>query len=872
LSSAELPKAEEPIYRDEPRFGASGLLVLGAVVLLLAVSFIDVLHTLGLPTDGWNLTFDVSNNAFRLMLDRYLGESDSPLRQGDLLVTVGGVPHDQIIAGWITASPKPPQEWAVGATVPYEVLRDGSPLGLEVQLRAREPAQLLRALAPHRTIDLIALGTAVIGLFVFLRAPGSLPARLLFVFGAVFLVGIYTSLVADQDVGLAQMFDRPAAAGLMFFTLLYQLTFLPVLTHLSLVFPVVKWPLRRHPAITLTLIYGLTPLLDLLAVVLVRDHPASFWPGWYMAWQLASLVLLLTIAVSLVHSFITVRDPVAKAQLRWIGFGFVITVAGGFLLAVIWQLVLAGAPFFAIFSDLAFLALPLSIGIAIARYRLFDIDTIINRALIYGALTGVLVVVYLAGVIVLQALFRALTAQSSEWAIIGSTLIIAALFAPLRRRLQTLIDRLFYRRRYDAAKTLTAFRAAVRDVVEPGPIAELLLSVVTEAVQPTQVALWRRAQTTPVAANAHQVTGVNPGNETEQLSADLAPGDPLLAHFLGAPGAVHVSRLKLDSPGLGALRAAGVYLVVPLVGQGELIGLLYLGPRRSGQDYRFDDRAFLTDLAALAAPALRVAQLFQERQAELRERDRIEQELRLAEELQRSLLPKRLPELPNWRIDTFYRPARAVGGDFYDFIPLPDGRLGLVVGDVADKGMAAALMMATTRTTIRATVRTATSPAEVLARVNDELCPDMPRRMFVTCFYAVLDPATGRLQFANAGHDPAYLRTAEGVVELAVSGMPLGAVAGAVYPEREAVLAPGDALVLYSDGLVEAHDPSGEMFGFPRLVAALAAPGAGRPLTAELVDRLAGFTGAAWEQEDDVTLVVLDRAPAPVAGAVVTVG
>src|SRR5262249_22834458 len=153
--------------------------------------------------------------------------------------------------------------------------------------------------APQRAIEVIALGIAVIGLFVFLRAPRSLPARLLFAFGVVFLVGIYDSAVVSRDWGLTHMFDRPAAAGLMFFTLLYQLTCLPVLAHLFLVFPVVKRPLRRHPILALTLIYGLTPLLDLVAAVLTRDQPGRFWFGWYSAWQLTMVAFFLTIAASL---------------------------------------------------------------------------------------------------------------------------------------------------------------------------------------------------------------------------------------------------------------------------------------------------------------------------------------------------------------------------------------------------------------------------------------------------------------------------------------------------------------------------------------------------------------------------------------------
>ena len=244
---------------------------------------------------------------------------------------------------------------------------------------------------------------------------------------------------------------------------------------------------------------------------------------------------------------------------------------------------------------------------------------------------------------------------------------------------------------------------------------------------------------------------------------DIAPNDPLLAYLQSASGAVDLDALDLDSPALRELKAAGVRLVVPLVSQGELIGVLNLGPRLSEQDYSSDDRKLLDNLAAQAAPALRVAQLVREQEAEAVTRQRFEQELEVARLIQQNFLPKELPELPGWQVAAYYRPAREVGGDFYDFIPLPDGRVGFVVGDVTDKGVPAALVMAATRSVLRASAQRLVEPGEVLERVNEHLCPDMPEKMFVTCLYGVLDPATGRLRFANAGHDLPYVKTADGV-------------------------------------------------------------------------------------------------------------
>ena len=345
----------------------------------------------------------------------------------------------------------------------------------------------------------------------------------------------------------------------------------------------------------------------------------------------------------------------------------------------------------------------------------------------------------------------------------------------------------------------------------------------------------------------------------EQAPVEIAPNDPLLAYFQTASEAVDIDTLELDSPALRELKAAGVKLAVPLVSQGELIGVLNLGPRLSEQDYSSDDRKLLDNLAAQAAPALRVGQLVREQEAEAATRQRFEQELEVARLIQQNFLPKELPDLPGWQVSAYYRPAREVGGDFYDVIPLPDGRVAFVVGDVTDKGVPAALVMSATRSVLRASAQRLIEPGAVLERVNEHLCPDMPEKMFVTCLYGVLDPASGRLRFANAGHDLPYVKTADGVVELRARGMPLGLMPGMAYEEKEAVLEPGESVLLHSDGVVEAHDPERDMFGFPRLKETVAAAPGGQHLIDRVLADLEAFTGPDAEQEDDITMVTLQR-------------
>jgi serine phosphatase RsbU (regulator of sigma subunit)/anti-sigma regulatory factor (Ser/Thr protein kinase) len=385
----------------------------------------------------------------------------------------------------------------------------------------------------------------------------------------------------------------------------------------------------------------------------------------------------------------------------------------------------------------------------------------------------------------------------------------------------------------------------------------------TELTRPIRRLLGRpSAAPVPRATEATPPAVVEPVRAPDDaaIAIDIPESDPLLAFLQSAPGPVEVAKLELDSPAVHALREAGVALVVPLVSQGELIGTLNLGPRLSEQDYSTDDRRLLTTLAAQAAPAIRVAQLVREQAHEAAERERLDQEMRVATLIQQQFLPRELPNLPQWQIAAYYGPARAVGGDFYDFIEMPGGRIGIAVGDVTDKGVPAALVMARTHSILRAEASRSDSPGEILARANALLVPEMPARMFVTCLFAILDPGTGRIVLANAGHNLPYIRTDDGVVELRATGMPLGLMADIVYEETEGIIAPGSNVLLYSDGLVEAHDPTAAMFGFPRLREAMTIDDAGSELLDRLLDDLHAFTGPDWEQEDDITLVTLRRA------------
>jgi serine phosphatase RsbU (regulator of sigma subunit) len=501
------------------------------------------------------------------------------------------------------------------------------------------------------------------------------------------------------------------------------------------------------------------------------------------------------------------------------------------------------------------LIFPLSIGFAILRYRLWEIDVIVNRTLVYGALTISLVLIYWVAVVALEQVFRRFTGSSSPLSIVLSTLVIAGSFNPLRRSIQTTVDRRFYRQKYDAIRTLAAFGANLRDEVDLDRLIESLEAVIRETVHPAKVLAWTRDARSFVLHQGLQDKYADPG-----LDVHIPLGDPLVETLQKASTILDLDRIALSSDNAHQLQSLGLELILPLTSQKKLIGWLGLGPRLGGHDYSTDDRSLLANLSAQAGPAVRVAQLVKMRQEDALKQERLEHEMRVARQIQYALLPNHLPDLQGWKVASYYQPARAVGGDFYDFLFLEDGRIAVFIGDVTDKGVPAALVMATTRSLLRAAALQVIDPGRVLEEVNELLLPDIPSGMFVTCLFGLLDPSTGHVRFANAGHNLPVLRRDRRAVEIRATGMPLGLMPDMKYEEKAFEILPGECILLYSDGLVEAHNPEREMFGFGRMrdMAASEWDDASSIIQC-LLTTLKNFTGDDWEQEDDVTLVALKR-------------
>lgn len=663
----------------------------------------------------------------------------------------------------------------------------------------------------------------------------------LFCISAALATGLYFDLVSTHVLSTLWTISIAFLGGSLFV--------------LGFVFPE-EWTSKRSFRIIRYLPYAISLGLAVWGVVALLDSPApwAYVDPWRISYIYTSLGIFFFIGVMVYHRF-SHSTPDVRQQSRIVLWGSLLA----FTPTVVWML----APYLGLQIPwnpglfLPFLIFfPISIAIAILRHRLWDIDVIVNRTLVYGLLTIVLALIYTATVVILQRTFQTLTGEGSNLAAVVSTLVLVALFVPVRRYVQEFVDRRFYRRRYDAVKTVAAFSTSLRDDVDLDRVIQRLEFVIHETIFPSLCSTWL---SDGAGYRIHHHVSVSSAN----IEADnfwIMGEDPLIDLLRRGPGTIGLDQLVLESSSLGTLVARGYHLVVPLITQGELIGWLGLGNRLSDQKYSSDDKVLLSRLAIQVAPTVRVAQLVAEKQAEAIERERLNQELLVASRIQTGLLPKELPRFDGWHMTAFYQPARVVGGDFYEFAYFEDGSVGIFVGDVTDKGIPAALVMATTRTLLKAAAAEFQSPGKVLARVNDLLIADIPDNMFVTCFYAILNPIDGRLVFANAGHNLPFRLTDQEVLEVKAAGMPLGLIPDMEYEVHEITIEPGDELIFYTDGLVEAHNSAREMFGAQRLLQLFTDfSGTEEDLIAHLMLELQNFTGTEQEQEDDITIVGVKR-------------
>jgi hypothetical protein len=458
---------------NDTKLNRGSWITMVASILLIVLVVLTNIYRYGLPTDGWSYIDEGGFDANILGLP-------SAIQSGDIPVSIEGVTIDG-------ASIPRPETLRAGGSVQFEVTRGDETVALSIPMGNWNLTALGKEMLKGWSSFLVGIVYFLIGVFVFSRRPENTASQVLLFLGTVRLAMILVFIVPESYS--ERMFPLAITSVALLGYFVWGLLLFPTILLLSLVFPRPKWPYRTHPMLTLAAIYLTMPAL----IVLVGGPLSADGPT--VGFGLVAVYGLLTV-VSIVHTLITERrDPVARAQIQWVGFGVALVAgyqflanASGFILQTdqTW-------PWWAeIIDAIIYLALPVTIGVAILRYRLWDIDLIVRRTLQYALLTGLLAMVYLGSVIVLQKIFENAAGEQSAISIVISTLIIAALFSPLRRRVQDVIDRRFYRSKYDASRTLARFAQTARDEVELEALTDELVHVVEETMRPESVWLWLR--------------------------------------------------------------------------------------------------------------------------------------------------------------------------------------------------------------------------------------------------------------------------------------------------------------------------------------------------------------------------------------------
>lgn len=473
-----------------------------------------------------------------------------------------------------------------------------------------------------------------------------------------------------------------------------------------------------------------------------------------------------------------------KRQLRWPLWGVSVGVGGFLLVNILIALALhlsrvpkeslTNAVFSAagdLFPDASLLMIPVGIAFGVLKHRLMDIDVYIRRTAIYGSLTGLLGIVYVVVVGALGSVITGLVRLPGHWVPIGSTLLVALLFVPVRNRLQGFMDRRFYRRS-DYAAALRDLVARLSERLDRQTLLRSAVESVQEALHARNAALWLESKSEP-AFTVQANVGV-----PDELAARAIDKAARLVDSLAAPGPPRWD--AMDAADAEALRAARVAYLVPIRREQQLAGFFSLGTKLSDADYERADVDFLQSAAAQVNATLENLRFREE-----------QQEFERAREIQAALLPSRLPQLPGVSLSGSWQPARSVGGDYYDVLELGASKLALTIADVSGKGITAALLMSNLQAAVKLLAFQVADPQRVCEQVNQAICRNVTPGRFITFFYAVLDVAARKLTYCNAGHNPPILsRPGSEPIRLDKGGPLLGFFRDGKFEQEEVELLP----------------------------------------------------------------------------------
>ena len=694
-------------------------------------------------------------------------------------------------------------------------------------------------------------------------------------------VSYYLGAIIAQNIGAFARFLLPA-----------------VFLHFFLVFPSNKATMTRHPFLA-PLIYVL-PLMFYMRFTLDQFIGLEGAKIGHASWMVLGIYYVLGLG-ALLHGYFSYRDPLVRQRVRILTLGTLAAVAP-FLIFKIGLEELGFYPELARFGVVPLAAIPVSFGYCVARYKVLQIDFLLKKSLSYALLTGAVWVLYLGGAWWLGNKVLGLMPGIGTITSAGLTLLVAAALWPVRSRLQMNLDRGFYHSRDNMTALIEEFSKEIPRLIQKTQLLEKVghrlcevLSLPGMAVylaesegedrafrlagafrgKAVQPALGQAQEGGTTALSRPNAVGEFP--EAMSLTA-LAPslalhGEPFWADAEEArqlEGRQAITReqalLKARFREQALLVDHGIQLLIPMITHGRLVGLMAFPHRPGEEEYQVHELQLLAIVAGQMALQVENSRLYEEEVA----KQKLEEEMRVARQIQSRLLPRTIPEFSGVQISAVNISSKQVSGDYYDVIERQDGKLGLVIADVSGKGMPASILASNIQAALRAQCDTCDSPGLVLERINKQIHASTDPQHFATLFLAIFDPRDRSLLYSSGGHNPPVIMRADGRIELLEKGgLPLGAFDFGSYDEGTVHLGEGDLAFFYTDGLTETKGPDGdEDFGEDRLNDLLRERRQNHvdQLFDDIRQQLHQFSGRR-EADDDITMIALKVAQAAEAPA-----
>jgi serine phosphatase RsbU (regulator of sigma subunit) len=796
------------------------------------------------------------------------------LKEGDRILSVNKMTYDSYLE--LNAA----KNWGPHAKNTYLIERDGRQFEVTI---TNIPYGYKKTFSTSGLPFIVGLAYTLIGVIVFLMKPYRRTSWVFFIANINF--GILLTFLFRVSVLQPYWLDN--------FIILSYCFFPATMIHLALNFPEERRILKKF-----SLVQVIPYLVSLFLFISIRmvtptmvDAPtkALIAVAGYMLFG-----VLFFLASSAQHRFWS-SSEIVKRRARMILLGFAIA-------ALLPVLDFSGTALFHVYLTPGFnvylpffIAFPSFIGFAIVKHDLFDIDAIIKRTYGYVLTTGSIAGIYGLFVLISNLAFGSFDFAKSPVFPLIFLLAIVFLFNPIRNRVQKIIDRLFYRLEYNYQETVQNISESMRTLLGLDEIGKNIMETAlgTMFIDSGSVMLRKKdaneyrcliqaGETDEAIRNSG--TGQYLANDTNrddttqqeekalgglstQMPSDLTldVDDPLIQKIAERKKEVIIYDIQED-PFFEDHRESceqvfdrlDATLIVPLIYEDKLSGLISLGRKKSGKFYRREDINLLNILANQGAVAIENAMMLEE----VIEKERMEEELNIAQDLQVSMLPAACPEIDGFELAAYSASAREVGGDFYDFIEIDAGKSGIVIGDVTGKSVSGALVMSASRSIFRMLGEEELTVSESMNRANRRTKKDIKSGMFVALLYAVLSAENKSLSLCSAGQtQPVYLSAATGeatLVETKGDTFPLGILDEALYEETRLQMESGDRIILYTDGVVEAMNEQEELFGFDRLLEVVknSQTTTAETLLEEIKGQVNEFAGSA-PQHDDITVIVI---------------